>query len=285
MSPDDARHGTEAGREQHIRDGEPSCDACARADLLASRRRSKRRTMGHEFTRPVGARLHARLVKLRADGARLDDIAAWAGISDSQVHRVIAGGPEQRIYARTWLALNTMRTQHLVTPVGAQRRLRALAWLGWSPAMIAAECGLHRDTISDIRDKGIGSTAKTRAVVAETFARLSMRMPPADTVTQRRAVGLVRSVARRKGWAPPLAFDDIDDPSERPHGGRRRTPRSEVDPVVVERVLAGDRLPMTTAERREVVARARGLGWSELLIRERTGIARATDGSRYEVAS
>jgi hypothetical protein len=80
-----------------------------------------------------------------------------------------------------------------------------------------------------------------------------------------------RTEAEARGWAAPLAWNNIDT-DERPHGDR--TSKHDVDPVVVERVLAGERLRMTAAERTEVVRRARQLGWSFLQIEARTGVTK-----------
>jgi hypothetical protein len=125
MLPDDARHGSEAGHEQHLRDKEDACDACIDADLKASRRRTKLKTMGAQFLVPLGG-LYDELQALRDRGAVVDDIAEWANISDSQVWRALNNGPEGKIYARTYRALRDMRPGPILTPVGAQRRVRRL---------------------------------------------------------------------------------------------------------------------------------------------------------------
>lgn len=270
MSPDDPRHGSEAGYEQHLRDGEEACDDCTEADLVAARRRSKRRTMGHQFTRPVGTKIHARLVELRDRGARIDDIAEWSGIQTSQVCRILEGGPEGRVYARTWLALHDMTPGHILTDVGIQRRLQALAWVGWSPALIAKRAGVCEDTINHARNRGTHLNAGYRRRIADLYGELSMTQPPMETVVQRRAVGNVRSWARRRGFAAPLAWDDetIDDPATRPRGRRTGLTRNrrpaEVDQVIVDRLLAGQQVEHSTrAERDEAMRRWKAAGKSE----------------------
>ena len=163
-----------------------------------------------------------------------------------------------------------------VDKLGAVRRIHALMAIGWPRRELARQAGYQGDAFALILNgKRQRITLASHQRVADLFERLCMTPGPSSSTRIR---------ATSKGWPVPLAWEDIDDPNERPRKGRGPT-KHDLDPVVVERVLAGDRLPMTTAERREVVARARGLGWSELLIRERTGIAKATDPSRYEVAS
>jgi hypothetical protein len=55
-----------------------------------------------------------------------------------------------------------------------------------------------------------------------------------------------RNLAARHGWLPPLAWDDIDDPNETPDFG---ADDYDVDPVVVRRLLEGQRIKATHAEK------------------------------------
>ena len=77
-------------------------------------------------------------------------------------------------------------------------------------------------------------------------------------------------------WLPPLRIngrlhvgsvlpspDDVDDV---------HTDFGAIDEMAVERRLAGDRVPITKAERVEVVRRARKAGWSFLDIEHRAGV-------------
>jgi hypothetical protein len=85
--------------------------------------------------------------------------------------------------------------------------------------------------------------------------------------------------ARNRGARPPLAWDDpgtLAWPKGRPEraqGGSTRPRKTDVDLVVVERVLAGDRLPTTKAERYEVIRRWPGTD-SELERRTGWNVAR-----------
>jgi hypothetical protein len=222
MLPDDARHGSEAGHEQHLRDKEDACDACIDADLKASRRRTKLKTMGAQFLVPLGG-LYDELQALRDRGAVVDDIAEWANISDSQVWRALNNGPEGKIYARTYRALRDMRPGPILTPVGAQRRVRALMWLGYSAAVIADDAGLHADTIKNLAKRLPRSLHKSvKAAIADTFDRLSMTPAPTEERYQRASATRTRNYARENGWLPPLAWDDIDDVNGRPTVGRER---------------------------------------------------------------
>jgi hypothetical protein len=96
----------------------------------------------------------------------------------------------------------------------------------------------------------------TADTIAAAYESLSMTVPEGAYANRNRAI------AARRGWLPPLAYDDIDDPNEQPRIVVEPRARLDVDPVVVERMLSGDRIEHTVAERRRVVAElwSRGLG-------------------------
>lgn len=99
---------------------------------------------------------------------------------------------------------------------GARRRLQALAALGWTTVEIGAELGITGEAVQFIRD--VDSHRMYRATadrIAAVYDRLSMRVPPKWTRYRTR----VQTLALRRGWAPPLAWDDdeIDDPGARPN--------------------------------------------------------------------
>lgn len=220
MTPDDPRHGSEAGHEQHIRDGEKPCPECVHGDLLASRRRSKRKAMGIPYTLPVG-HLAEKVDDMRRRGITLDEIAEAAGISRQQVWHISHSGPEHIVYTRTWHRLDRMTADNIVTVIGVERRLQALVRLGYSYPRIAAEVGCHRDTISDAaRGQTNYLNRAIRARIGEVYDRLSMRVAAGRNGHERASVSRARNLARKNGWAPPLAWDDdqIDDPAARPHG-------------------------------------------------------------------
>lgn len=127
----------------------------------------------------------------------------------------------------------------VVPSLGSQRRIRALMALGWTEALIGAEMGFV--TPSTIRGalRNATVTARTAERIAEVYERLSMRQGPSVRT---------RMLAQRKGWLPPLAWDSIDDPNERP--AMSADDPVSVDMVAVQRRIAGDRkVHLTIAER------------------------------------
>jgi hypothetical protein len=121
--------------------------------------------------------------------------------------------------------------------------------------------------------------------VAAVYDELSMVRPVDSAVRGRGQIRIhdrQRRMAKRRGYAPPLAWDNIDDPNERPNmrPARYRSTR-DVDHATVERVLAGDKLPTTIAEKREITRRWLARGGSLLSLEKATGWKsdRYTDGA------
>lgn len=161
-----------------------------------------------------------------------------------------------------------------VAPLGTTRRLQALVALGYSTAQLDAALGQQRTYVLALlaRDHLIHRTTAHR--VAALYDHLSMRPPDESTQYKKSAATRSRSLARRNGWAPPLAWEgiDIDDPAARPEIGSPARPKDSLDEVVVERVMRGERLPMTHAERVAVVSKMRAQGHGLTEIEARTGI-------------
>lgn len=121
----------------------------------------------------------------------------------------------QAVHQKRWLL---GQTGSLIDGTGTHRRIQALCALGWSYGEIGTACGvksrewarelmLHQRTHTD--------TAKR---VAAAYEQMSMTIPTGPTRTRGRLW------AERRGWPPPLAWDNIDDPDERPHGWQYAEP-------------------------------------------------------------
>lgn len=106
---------------------------------------------------------------------------------------------------------------------GTRRRIRALMALGWSTTLLDAELGRKRTYTAAV----VSAEGPVRRSTADEYAalydRLCMTMPPTATRYDKQRASRVRNLAGRNGWLSPLAWDDIDDPSERPHVGRDHT--------------------------------------------------------------
>lgn len=158
------------------------------------------------------------------------------------------------------------------------RRVRALQALGWSVPKIAETSGLYPQQVYDI-DRYVGCYRSTFEAIDKAFRQLSMQLPPTDTTGQRISVTRAQRHAERKGWLPPLAWDDMDDPNERPTVTRDRTWgagnwEDHVDHAVVWRVINEQSSPrkLTRAESAEVVRILLSRGVSTFVIENDYGI-------------
>lgn len=139
-----------------------------------------------------------------------------------------------------------------VPTLGAQRRVQALLRAGWPHHLIRERAG-GVDTTGTIRCRTRSIGAHLWRAVDDAYRELCMTPGP-----QKKCA----TSAARLGYAPALAWLDIDDPDETPTGVRPAKgagPGHEsVDESLVLRILAGDMTlaqTATTAERRAVVAR------------------------------
>lgn len=101
----------------------------------------------------------------------------------------------------------------LVPALGSQRRIRALMAIGWTQIRIGEEMGWPQHKVSIVlRRKTVW--ASTAAEIARVYERLHMTPGPSEVIRHR---------ARVWGFPPPLAWDDIDNPLEKPNKGKRVT--------------------------------------------------------------
>lgn len=115
----------------------------------------------------------------------------------------------------------TSATAGLTDATGARRRLQALAAIGWSQMEIARRYDGHFVSLASIA-RGAQSQVGPRLHRLITTAYDDLAMTPGPH-------NRTRLDAARKGWAPPLAWDDIDDPNEIPTG---------IEPTPTERETA-----------------------------------------------
>lgn len=134
------------------------------------------------------------------------------------------------------------------------RRLQALMCIGWSLPKLSAETGIQHQNLSNyLSGRYITVYADTFDAVDAAYRRLCMVTPPATNKSERIGVGRSKGRARRAGWAPPMAWDNIDDPDEYPKGTTARRGRSfgDVDPVIVERLAKGRTVANSTRAEKE----------------------------------
>lgn len=156
----------------------------------------------------------------------------------------------------------------VVSSLGTARRLQALAAIGWSITELAVQCDYRKSMIGHLQTRRRPQILRATADrVAEVYERLSMRLGPSCTRTRKRAA--------RLGWAPPLAWDDIDSPTGRAAGAVMDL---AADEVAVMRAVAGDLAGarLSHADTQEAIRRLREMGETAAEIARRVGVSRRT---------
>lgn len=194
--------------------GHGQCQRCYNRSYRALEREMRRRADGARLV-PAGP-VAAHVAALRRYGSTRV-IAALAGVSQSVVVELPRRGMLRPAVARALLAV-TPASVVAASGVGVVRRVQALAALGWPATEVARLAGLSpaeaaRLAVSDPSGR---VHPRVAAAVAATYARLHMTPGPSARA---------RARADALGWAPPLAWDDIDDPEQTPTGRRAGDPR------------------------------------------------------------
>lgn len=99
---------------------------------------------------------------------------------------------------------------YAVPALGTVRRIHALMALGWRSHDLAERCGwTHGNAILEIASR-TWVERKTAAKIAKLYDDLHMTPGPSKQT---------RTRALRNGWVPPLGWNNIDDPDDRPDLG------------------------------------------------------------------
>ncbi|WP_396645400.1 hypothetical protein [Microbacterium sp.] len=189
---------------------------------------------------------------LQAFGYSYQQIARAAGVNEGTPLRAVRGRLKF-VQARIGNAILAVEpaiedlAPHTIIPSrGIRRRIEALATRGWSIAAIADRAHLSRTRVSHLMWND-GATVRNHLLIAAIYAGIWDEEPPAETVWDRRTVLRTRNRAAALGWAPPLAWDDIDnDPAPQ----RPADSPDTIDLVAIDLVVKdGARVSLTRAER------------------------------------
>lgn len=106
----------------------------------------------------------------------------------------------------------------MVPSIGTVRRIQALQALGWTGPQIADAAGMSLNSMRSMQYHGAATVrTSTAKKIAAAFDTMCMTRPEGHYANR------ARSMAARRGWLPPLAFDDIDDPNEQPKHNAKGT--------------------------------------------------------------
>lgn len=103
-----------------------------------------------------------------------------------------------------------------VSSLGVRRRLEALACMGWSCEAVAVRIGAHPRPVNRWRSGERAHVMRsTHDAIDRVFRELAYIPAPG------RSGQVTRTVAKARGYVPAVAWDDVDDPRERPKGVQR----------------------------------------------------------------
>ncbi|MFF9287571.1 helix-turn-helix domain-containing protein [Streptomyces griseosporeus] len=267
MSRTIARHGTANRYSYGCR-----CTPCTKAATRADAERKLDRLAGRPRQIPAApAAEHAK--KLLERGLTVTQVAREAGLEPSTIRRLVNGQKEMlAANAAKVLAvpLDVRVSSGDVPALGATRRIRALYALGHFNWRIAQEAGVSRDTISALA-AGLWPTIKVSADdgIRAAYDRLCMK-----TGTSAKT----RILAQRRGWAPPLAWEEeaIDDPSAVPQFDAEPATATEGENLVA-RWLMGESVVLGAEHRDEALLHL--FEWTSLSsqqIADRLGMSKAS---------
>lgn len=251
------------------------CDACAARRSAENSAVSKAKAYGRYDSGMVDAAPISEHLRMLAEhGVGRRRIEALSGVSASTVTQLRTvsrktGEPIARVKKSTAEAILAVTLQRAnersscVNARGTVRRLQALIARGWSQQRLSRELGLSSDNMGGWFQQDAVTRAKA-SMVATIYERFWDALPPTDTPAQRAAAARSMNRARREGWVPPMAWDDIDTDPEPP----ATTDSTEIDHVAVTLAVRGEQVLLTPSERRACVRELHALRWSDVRVAE-----------------
>lgn len=158
-----------------------------------------------------------------------------------------------------------------VPGIGVNRRVQALVARGWAYKTLERVSGINESMWKQWESRQVVERI-THKRVSAIYEQLAMKEPPVETSRDRAAKTKATRRAERRGFLPPLAWDDID------HDAAPPVP-DEVD-VIDEMAIAasidGLKPKLTPAEKVEAIRILNRAGWSDPEIAPHMGIHRET---------
>lgn len=158
--------------------------------------------------------------ELTKRGVTLAGIASAAGVAQTTLRR-IATGKTKTVLVRTEQALLEVTTVRVaeIPEWRVRRRLQALIAIGWTPPQLAARVGCSDDAIHKIiAGEQTYVRRKLALPVFAVYEELQSTVPYAATSNAVAARTRAIRYAQAHNYAPPHAWDDIDNRLERPKG-------------------------------------------------------------------
>ena len=235
--------------------------------MLQYRREHMKKAGRYDRFVPVGP-VREHLTMLAEHGIGYKHVAALAGVSVTTVGNALYGKVGSKYpRVRNRISRETAEKILSVKPVrgnlpptakiparGSVRRVQALVALGWGLGHLADQLRISRGDMHKFMKSDL-VTVRRADLVDRVYSEMCMKTPPASTTAERYARSRALMTARKHGWVPPLAWDDIDSDSS-----------PQADPV---RSLADEwhaRSGESRLARFDVLDRVRALGlsWQEI---------------------
>ena len=189
---------------------------------------------------------------LRTYGISYEQMAQKTGICSSTIIRIHKGDSHapkpKRILKRTAKpilelkpSIDLMPENALIPALASQRKIRALFALGWNFQELGDRSGIFHTTIYLIaKNKKFLSVSNVQKI-DRLYEQLWDKEPPAETKAEKINVTRTRNLARKKGWALPLAWDSDqwDDPDAKPRSTRSH---SLTEPLELRQRVIGQAL-------------------------------------------
>ena len=154
-----------------------------------------------------------RLRWLLHDGHSYRSIARASGVQATTIYRLMTGQLHRVRQITADRIASLEGTPNRVPAWPLIRRVQSLIAAGMSQADISRATGLSKSEVCVlVHEKRKRVSHHTDAAIRELYA-----------AREHQPVGTPGRMARERGWQPPLAWDDIDDPHEHPH--RKHTSR------------------------------------------------------------
>ena len=179
--------------------------------LLAEKKRRIERERSGPAWGPVDP-IAAHVRNLLAAGWTRVEIAKYSGINRRTLYAILDGDRRfvNRHTAASLLAVQAEDAPRRIPATGTMRRIQGLSAIGWTGTQIARDAGLGTQFLRDVVSGRYQRIPRDKADAVKRVCRARYLMPgPSKTA---------RTVAARNGWVPVTAWDDIDDPTEKPEG-------------------------------------------------------------------
>lgn len=198
------------------------CDECREAQRVEYHNYKRRKALARwGMAEPMlvdSTAVKQHIQYLMAHGMGYKTIAKVSGVAETVIERLAGissckGHPAVRVRPSTERkilavepTLDNLSGGALIPAGPTVRRVQSLVAIGHSVKHIAERIGKSQSNFHVHRwDDSYTVTVSTARLVAGLYDELSMVIPP-DSAAKTRAL----NYARKRGWPPPLAWDDID---------------------------------------------------------------------------